>query len=366
MIIELPPPSSRRPGLLPGSRAGAPPMPRPSFHGIVGQSNALDAVLSEVQLVATLDVSVLLTGPTGTGKSQLARVIHERSARSARAFVEVNCAAIPDSLFECEFFGAVQGAFTGATRRIEGKAARAHEGTLFLDEVGNLSAAAQSKLLQFLQTRTYDSLGSSTARRSDVRVIAATNVDLQSAVDAGRFREDLLFRLLGIEIRLPSLAERKGDLPLLATHFCEQACRKHKLPPLGLSPTALDLIEASAWPGNVRQLASAIEVAAIRAAGAAAPAVDAKHFSRDRSSAPAGATGGGGTFRQQTRHFQRGLVLRTLQQADWNVTQAARLLALTRTHLYNLVSVFGIDLEREGRVAGMRNLNARTNDIALG
>jgi transcriptional regulator with GAF, ATPase, and Fis domain len=307
---------------------------------VVGQSTALAAVLHEVALVAPLDVGVLLQGATGTGKTQLARVIHRNSSRASGPFVELNCAALPEHLIESELFGAEPGAHSTATRRIEGKVAAASGGTLLLDEIAELSLPAQAKLLQFLQSKVYYPLGARREATADVRIIAATNVDLGEAVEARRFREDLFYRLQVISIRLPTLAERVEDVPLLARHFCEQARRTHRLPHVELSPEALRMIEASEWNGNMRELANAIERTTIRAAGQGLRRIEARELRlaeqrhRESRATP--------TFQEETRRFQAGLVARTLEATDWNVSEAARRLDLTRTHLYNLIKSFGL------------------------
>jgi Nif-specific regulatory protein len=314
---------------------------RLSLDGIVGTSAALAAVLREVELVAPLDIAVLITGDTGTGKTQLARVIHENGPRRGRPFLELNCSAIPDALVESELFGAMAGAHSTATRRTEGKVDAARGGTLFLDEVGELSPAAQSKLLTFLNTREYFPLGSATSMRADVRIIAATNADLEEAVRDKRFRNDLFFRLQVLRIRMPSLAERPEDIAPLALHLCECAERSHRLAQLVFSPGALRAIEAAEWPGNVRELANAIEAAAIRAAAEGSRSIEATHVFREPGGASAPARPHF-TFQEETRRFQAGVVLRALEAADWQVAAAARTLDLTRAHLYNLIKAFGL------------------------
>jgi Nif-specific regulatory protein len=308
---------------------------------IVGVSSSLAKVLREVELVAPLDVAVLVTGETGTGKTQLARVIHENGRRRARRFVELNCSAIPENLLESELFGALPGAHSTATRRIEGKVAAAEGGTLFLDEVAELSLPAQAKLLQFLHTKEYYPLGSSTSHTADVRIIAATNSDLDERVRERRFRSDLFYRLQVLSVRMPSLSERRADIAPLSRHLCARAQRSHGLPERDLSPGAIRAIEASEWRGNVRELAHAVEAAAIRAAGEGAKFVEATHLfgplatATSVSRAPL-------TFQEETRRFQAGLVQRALEAADWNVAAAARTLDLTRAHLYNLIKAFGL------------------------
>jgi Nif-specific regulatory protein len=319
----------------------APFKKRLALDDVVGTSAALAAVLREVELVAPLDVSVLITGETGTGKTRLARAIHENGPRRGRRFVEINCSALPDTLFESELFGAVAGGHSTARGRMEGRVAAAQGGTLLLDEVAELSPVVQAKLLQFLQSREYFPLGSSTPLKADVRIIAATNVDLQEAINERRFRSDLFFRLQGLTIRMPSLAERPEDLAPLATHLCERIVRSNRLTHMVLSPGALRAIETAEWQGNVRELASAIESAAIRAAGEGVTAIEAAHVFREASS-PGPVVGALRTFQEETRKFQCGVVLRALEAEDWNVTAAARTLDLTRAHLHNLIKAFGL------------------------
>jgi Nif-specific regulatory protein len=312
------------------------------LEGVIGRSPALGAVLDQVALIAPLEVNVLLTGESGTGKSQVARIIHENGPRAGRPFVELNCAAIPDTLIENELFGHRRGAFSSAESAESGKVAAAEGGTLFLDEVSELSPAAQAKLLQLLQSKQYFPLGAAKAERANVRLIAATNADLEQAVAEHRFREDLYYRLQVLPIRLPSLAERREDVPELAAWLYEQARARHGLPRLELSPGLLRALEAAEWPGNVRQLDHALEAAAIRAAGEGAKRMERRHvFPHDGGSEAEDAP----SFQEATRRFQRELLERTLRDAGWNVSDAARRLDLARSHVYNLIKAF--DLGRE-------------------
>jgi Nif-specific regulatory protein len=337
---------------------------RLSLGDIVGTSAALAEVLHQVELVAPLDVAVLITGETGTGKTQLARVIHENGPRRGRPFVEVNSAGIHDDLLESDLFGAMPGAFTGATRRTEGKVAAAQGGTLFLDEVAELSPAAQAKLLTFLNTRAYYPLGSSTSLTADVRLIAATNVDLEEAVREKRFRSDLLYRLQVLPIRIPGLGERPEDVIPLAVHFCDRALKSNHLPHLTLSPGALRAIEAVEWPGNVRQLASKIQSAAIWAAGEGSKSIEARHIFPGPNASTAPVARPHLTFQEETRRFQASIVLKALESVDWNVTQAARSLDLTRAHLYNLIRAFG--LSRKPKAAKVARVQRRKQGVQSG
>lgn len=310
--------------------------------GVIGRSPALAAVLRQAALVAPLNVDVLITGQPGTGKTQLARLIHDNSPRALQPFVELNCAAIPDALLESELFGHLKSAFTGADTARDGKIRAAEGGTLMLDEVGELTPAAQAKLLQFLHSKTYYPLGATTPSTADVRVIAATNADLQQAVAEKRFREDLLFRLQVLPIRMPSLGERREDVAELAAYFCREHCASHRLPRLELSPGARRALEAAEWPGNVRQLGNIVLAAVIRAAGEGVPFVERAHLFPD--AAPADQPPGPETFQEATRRFQKDLLRSVLDDTQWNVIETAHRLDLSRAHVYNLIRAF--DLER--------------------
>jgi Nif-specific regulatory protein len=308
--------------------------------GLVGRSKALARVMREAALVAPLDVTVLLSGESGTGKSLFARLIHENSPRRNAHFVEINCAAIPESLLESELFGALPGAHSTASRRMEGRVATAEHGTLLLDEVVELPLGAQAKLLQLLQSKTYYPLGSSRPYTADVRVIAASNADLQAAVVARRLREDLYYRLQVMPIRIPALAERREDVPELADWFCAQAVERHRLPQVRLSPGARRALHIAEWPGHVRQLEHCVEVAAIRAAGEGALQVEHAHLFPSSAHVT---DVGQRTFQECTRRFQAKLVRDTLEESGWNVVEAARRLDIARSHLYNLINAFEIE-----------------------
>ncbi len=231
--------------------------------GILGSSNALRKVLHQIDLVAPTDSVVLIHGESGTGKELVARALHERSARRGRPLVRVNCGAVSDTLFESEFFGHVKGAFTGALRDRVGRFELADGGTIFLDEIGEVPLALQPKLLRVLQEREFERVGEERTRRVDVRILAATNRDLRREVDAGRFREDLFYRLSVFPVELPPLRDRRDDIPILALHFINQvAARIHRNPPR-VTRTALEELTAYDWPGNVRELQNVVERAVI-------------------------------------------------------------------------------------------------------
>lgn len=312
--------------------------------GIVGSSEAIANVLKQVSLVAGLQVGVLLTGQSGTGKTQLARAIHDNSSRASGPFVELNCATLPEDLVESELFGASPGAHSTAHRRIAGKVEAAHGGTLFLDEVCELPLRQQAKLLQLLQSGSYYPLGDTQPRQANVRVIAATNVDLESAVADKRFREDLYYRLSVFRIRLPALSERRSDIAALARHFCKTSSASNGFPVRELSLGAQRALEHAELLGNVRELGHLVEVAAIRAHADGSAAIERAHLfpTEERPSQPVTMT-----FHEATRGFQRALLCETLAREAWNVTAAARALDLTRAHVYNLMATLGVQRPTE-------------------
>jgi Nif-specific regulatory protein len=315
------------------------------LEGLVGRSKALAAVLREVAIAAPTSKTVLLTGETGTGKTQLARVIHENSPRYRGPFVEVSCTNIPESLVESELFGAKRGAATGVDRDRGGYVAQAEHGTLFLDEIGDMPLKAQAALLQLLQSRQYNPLGNPAAIQADVRVIAGTNVDLRRAVGEGRFRQDLLYRLDVMTIRMPSLAERREDIRELATFFCAEECRKEGLAVQALSRDALRALECADWPGNVRDLMNTVTRGVLRAEAEGTSQVERRHVFPDASQANP-SPDHVPTYEEAVHRFKAQLLRETLEQTGWNVAETAKRLDLARSHLYNLIGAYGIVRER--------------------
>ena len=253
------------------------------FHEIVGESPALGDALTHIDQVAKTDVTVLIHGETGTGKELFARAIHDRSPRSGGPLIKVNCAALPRDLIESELFGHEQGAFTGAARRRKGRFELADEGTLFLDEVSELSLEAQAKLLRVLQEHELERVGGTQSIAVDVRVIAATNKNLSEAVQRDRFREDLYYRLNVFPIGVPTLRERAGDVTLLARHFMDIAARKLDKSFSGIAPASLVALERYSWPGNVRELQNVIDRSAILSSGPLLEIMDALGGDRPRA-----------------------------------------------------------------------------------
>jgi PAS domain S-box-containing protein len=234
-----------------------------TFGGFVGQSPALQNILRQIEMVASTDASVLITGESGTGKELIAHEMHTRSDRNVRRMIRVNCASIPSELYESEFFGHVKGAFTGAVKDRAGRFELAHEGTLFLDEVGEIPLELQSKLLRVLQEGTFERVGDEKTRSTDVRIIAATNRDLKREVEEGRFREDLYYRLNVFPIEVPPLRKRTEDIPLLAAHFLKLTAKKLNHPQPKFSQANMNQLQSYDWPGNVRELQNVIERAII-------------------------------------------------------------------------------------------------------
>jgi DNA-binding NtrC family response regulator len=303
---------------------------------LVAESPAMAATLAAARQVAASDATVLLLGESGTGKSQLARFVHFQSRRAAAPLVEVHCAALPETLLEGELFGHEKGAFTGAVQRRAGHLAAADGGTLFLDEIGEITPATQVKLLRFLQDRTYVPLGATAERSVDARVIAATNADLEAAVRAGRFREDLWYRLDVFTIRVPPLRERREDVLPLALRFLAS----RSVPAEALSPGARERLLAHRWPGNVRELENVLERAQILAGdGPIGPEHVAPAARAGARAAGAGELLGDGFALDD---LERELILAALARAGGNKAAAARLLGVTRRRLYSLLASHGL------------------------
>jgi DNA-binding NtrC family response regulator len=313
--------------------------------GILGDSGAVRGLRSTVARVAPSDATVLVLGENGTGKELVARALHDGSPRSGRPFVVVNCAAVPETLFESELFGHVRGAFTGATDSRRGKFQQADLGTLFLDEIGEVPLAMQPKLLRALETGEVERVGGAGPERARVRVIAATNRELEDEVRAGRFRQDLYYRLHVIPIRVPPLRDRREDVPALAEHFLAAACRRNRAKGKTLAPDALAALTSHAWPGNVRELRNAMERVAILAPGERVGVSDLAFLA---GAPPAVATfamapPGAFSLAREVERFERALVLEVLERTGWRMTRAAEDLGLERSHLYKKMRALGIE-----------------------
>jgi two-component system nitrogen regulation response regulator NtrX len=304
---------------------------------MVGKSSAMRAIFDKIAKTAPTTGRVLITGENGTGKELVARAIHDHSKRADGPFVYVNCVALADELIESTLFGHEKGAFTGAIARKEGRLEAAHGGTAFLDEIGDVSARLQAKLLHFLETGEFERVGGTRTLRVDCRVVAATNRDLPRAVREGGFREDLYYRLNVIGLHLPPLRERREDVPRLAEEMLRHYAAALKRPGLRLAPATLAALEAHAWPGNVRQLKNAIERMAVLADGdELGPELLPPELAGDARSGAAGASGAGAAsldLREAVEAFRRAHIARVLAQTGGNRTRAAELLGIQRTHL---------------------------------
>ncbi len=308
------------------------------FDNIIGCSAPMRAVFSTLELVAPMNSTILIEGETGTGKELIARTIHHNSPRHDQHFVAFNAAAIPEGLVEAELFGHVKGAFTGAVQARVGRFELAHKGTLFIDEVASMSLPLQAKLLRALQERQIERVGESKSVKFDIRIIAASNVDLKKMVKEGTFREDLFYRLNVVPVRLPSLRARGEDIPLLAQYFVKKSCENNNLPARSLSQEAVRALMAYSWPGNIRQLENAMEHAvaisgATRDITVAMLPQDIRDPAESLMVAPVAIPDEGINFVSVVSQLERELILRCLEKTGGNKRQAAKLLHLSRTTL---------------------------------
>jgi Nif-specific regulatory protein len=319
-------------------------------HNLVGESAALRRALELIAKIAPSDATVLLCGESGTGKELAARALHGGSARVQRPFVAINCAAIPETLLESELFGYERGAFTGAAGQKKGQFELANGGSIFLDEIGELAPALQSKLLRVLQQREFVRLGGAQPIRVDVRLIAATNQDLRAASDQGRFRKDLFFRLNVVAITMPALRERRDDIPLLAKYFlarCSQRCKRRVL---GISPQAVRCLQCYDWPGNVRELENVMEHAVLLGSSDVVMPEDLPEIIVEGQPAAAEQATG---YHSAVSELKKKLILQAVQQAEGNYTEAAHLLGIHPNYLHRLIR--NLNLKAALRSAGERS-----------
>ncbi|HEX4771237.1 MAG TPA: sigma-54 dependent transcriptional regulator [Bryobacteraceae bacterium] len=316
---------------------------RYQFANIVGRSPAMREIFQTVERVAPTRATVLLAGESGVGKDMIGRAIHQHSPRKNQPYVKINCTAIPENLMESELFGYEKGAFTGANSSKPGKFEQADGGTVFLDEIGDVPGNIQVKLLRILQERQFERLGSNLTRTADVRVIAATNVDLRAALEEGRFREDLYYRLNVVPLNIPPLRERKEDIPFLAIHFVRKLSDDLGSVGRELSPSAMDRLVDHSWPGNVRELENTIERSLVLASGPVLQAADIR-IEAPRTSNVAPATQAPLLPEGETlEHWEQTMIKEAMRRANNNKSQAARLLGLTRNALRYRLSQMGLD-----------------------
>jgi len=315
-----------------------------SRHEIVGSSFPIRQVLERTERVGNTEARVLITGENGTGKELVARAIHRLSPRSEKPFVEVNCAAIPSELIESELFGHIKGSFTGAVADRAGKFEQAHGGTLFLDEIGDMSLAAQAKVLRALEQGVVTRVGSSKSIQVDVRVVAATNKELEVEIREGRFREDLFYRLNVVPIEIPPLRNRREDIPMLVRHFVDLLEKTDRVTPREISNAALERLQSLDWPGNVRELRNTVERLLILSGSDVIGAQDVEFLA-------SGGEGGGAlgaellqadSFSEFKEQAERVYLLQKLREHDWNVSETARSVDMPRSNLYKKIERYGL------------------------
>lgn len=328
---------------------------------LIGESPAMQQVKELIKRVAPTSGSVLITGENGTGKEVVAQTIHAISSRFKKPFIEVNCAAIPEELIESELFGHEKGAFTGAIQLRRGRFDLADTGTLFMDEIGDMSMKTQAKVLRILQEQKFERVGGNETHSVDVRVIAATNKELKQEITKGSFREDLYFRLNVVRIHLPALRDRKEDIPLLTQYFLKEFASQHQKKERSIAKDAIELLEKYSWPGNIRELKNLIErMVILQAPGEESKAISADELKvhlnegapikgTDFTEAPKGAVAlsTGQSLKDAKADFEREYIVQALKDNDWNITKTAQVLGIERSYLHRRMNSFGIEVEEE-------------------
>ncbi len=319
---------------------------------MIGETPAMLQLKEHIALVAETAASVLITGENGTGKELVARAIHSLSLRRAKPFVEINCAAIPEELIESELFGHEKGAFTGALAQKKGKFDLADGGTIFLDEIGDMSLKTQAKVLRILQERKFERVGGTRTIEVDVRIIAATNKVLEDEIRSGAFREDLYYRLNVVPFVVPPLRERSDDIPRLAGHFLDLYCRREGREPKVMVPETMELLKAYDWPGNIRELKNLIERLVIMAPG---NTITPNHLPDYLVTAPAGRPQGGSrldsmlefpSLRVAREEFEKEFIIQKLEEFQWNISRTAEAIELERSNLHRKIKSYGIDMKK--------------------
>ena len=314
---------------------------------LIGESPGLRSLRALVERAAPSDVPILILGENGTGKELVARAVHDLSPRSAQPFVKMNCAAVPADLVESELFGHEKGAFSGAITQRRGRFEQADGGTLFLDEIGDMPAAMQAKLLRVLQDGEITRVGGTGEVKVDVRLISATNQDLDALLREGRFRQDLYYRISTVAARVPPLRERASDVPALAEHFVQAASRRNHWKPRRLAPGALELLGQQPWKGNVRELRNVVERALILSGSEPLEAADIRAALPSAPAARSEPVPADGTLRDLAEAYEREVIRERLRRSGGHVTNAARSLGLERSHLYKKCKQLGIDMREE-------------------
>jgi two-component system, NtrC family, nitrogen regulation response regulator NtrX len=335
-------------------------------HQMIGESSALKQVMAAIGRAAPTNATVLITGESGVGKELVARTIHRNSLRSRERFVQVNCAAIPEELIESELFGHEKGSFTGATEKQVGKFEQADKGTIFLDEIGDMSAKTQAKVLRVLQEGEVERLGSARTNKVDVRVIAATNKNLEEEIEKGHFREDLYFRLAVIPVYVPPLRERPDDIPQLVRHFMEYFSRDNNVRPKRITPAAIEVLQRYRWKGNIRELRNTVERLIIMTGSDSIDVADLPEIVRSPSASAAFASAGAGaaatksaavtgsaeakagTLREFKDNAERAFLVGKLRENGWNTSKTAEVIDTPRSNLYKKLEQYQISQETDG------------------
>ena len=317
------------------------------FKDIIGHGTAMQKIFRIVEKVAASDTTIMLNGETGTGKGLIARAIHMASDRNENSFVQINCGATPEGLLESEFFGYRRGAFTGATADKAGKFEMAKGGTIFLDEIGDMSADLQVKVLRVLEEGEFERVGGNETIKSDARIIAATHRDLEEEVQKGNFREDLFYRLYVIPIMLPTLKERQGDIPYLVSYFLEEFCQKKEEMPTIISDNAMKIMVNYSWPGNVRELRNLIERLVVLNEGEEILPEDLPEKLRIENGQQAPRkldfTGEGISFNTAVSEFEKALIINALDKTNWVKNKAAQFLKIKRTTLVEKIKRYQLE-----------------------
>ncbi len=312
------------------------------FSGLIGRGKSFQQTLKEIMSIADLDVTVLLKGETGCGKTTLARIIHENSSRENNPFVHINCANLQENLAESELFGAVKGAHSTAYMDIKGKISSAAGGTLFLDEIGELPVSVQSKLLQFIEEGLYFPLGSSSPEKPDVRIITASNIDFKKAIENKTFRADLYYRISVFPITVPPLRERKEDIPELFQFFVDKYCSRFNVARLRAPKSTESALRKSFWPGNIRQMENTVQQAVLRAKSESSILLKVKHIFHNTNSNAIDGFSRVTTYREEKSAWEKKFISVQLQRHMWNISKTARTLGLSRAQMNNLVKTHNL------------------------